>query len=235
MRLHASLSQVALRAPVSVRIRRFSTPAYDIFKKIKDSNDADAESSDDGRRKPSDRVIKLVDEILNLTLIESADLCDLCQQRLAGPRFNNGFMPGRTPFPHPQFLFSGANMMPMGGMPASTPGPEGQPSAPPTPPAEAAPAAKASQPKQPGTLLNCTSCIPATAKKTTGSVTLVGFDASKKIAVIKVVRTVTGLGLRECKELVESLPRVVKKDMPIEDAEKIAKEIEAAGGTITMD
>lgn len=56
MRLPASLSQVALRAPVSVRIRRFSTPAYDIFKKIKDSNDADAGSSDDGRRKPSDRV-----------------------------------------------------------------------------------------------------------------------------------------------------------------------------------
>ncbi|KAK1442225.1 39S ribosomal protein L12 like protein [Babesia gibsoni] len=208
MHICRAIAQAALGG----RARRFSTPAYDIFKRIKDSNDSEsgaADGAEDGGRKPSDKVIRLVDEILNLTLIESADLCDLCQQRLAGPFFKSTVMPGRTPFPHPHLLFS---VPPEGqGMPI-----------PEAPAAEAPPTTKASQPKQP-------------AKKTTGSITLVGFDSAKKIAVIKIVRTVTGLGLRESKELVEKVPHILKKDIPIEDAENFVKEIEAAGGTVKLE
>lgn len=223
MHICRAIAQAALGG----RARRFSTPAYDIFKRIKDSNDSEsgaADGAEDGGRKPSDKVIRLVDEILNLTLIESADLCDLCQQRLAGPFFKSTVMPGRTPFPHPHLLFSGAPFMPMGGMPSmNTVPPEGQGMPiPEAPAAEAPPTTKASQPKQP-------------AKKTTGSITLVGFDAAKKIAVIKIVRTVTGLGLRESKELVEKVPHILKKDIPIEDAENFVKEIEAAGGTVKLE
>ncbi|AFZ79844.1 60S ribosomal protein L7/L12 family member protein [Theileria equi strain WA] len=72
-------------------------------------------------------------------------------------------------------------------------------------------------------------------QKTTCTIKLVGFDASKKIAVIKVVRSICGLGLRESKELVESFPRAIKKDVPREEAEKFAKEIQEAGGTVDLE
>ena len=47
------------------------------------------------KRKPTDKVIKLVDDIMTLSLVEAADLCDLCQERLAeGPHFTNRAIPG---------------------------------------------------------------------------------------------------------------------------------------------
>jgi large subunit ribosomal protein L7/L12 len=52
-----------------------------------------------------------------------------------------------------------------------------------------------------------------------------------KIPVIKVVRGATGLGLKEAKELVEAAPKPIKQAISKEDAEKLKKEIEAAGGT----
>ncbi|CDR93701.1 ribosomal protein L7/L12, putative [Babesia bigemina] len=223
----APIARSALLARQCARFRRFSSSSYDIFKKIKDSSEgenASGQPSSAGGRKPSDRVIRLVDEILNLTLMEAADLCDLCQERLAGANINAGYLPGRTPFPHPHTFFSGAGMMPgaapMGNMQFSPAAPTAQPA---EPAAQAAAAPEPpSQPQQP-------------AKKSTGTLTLTGFDSAKKIAVIKVVRTVTGLGLRESKELVESVPRQLKKDMAIDDIEKLAKEIEAAGGTVKID
>jgi large subunit ribosomal protein L7/L12 len=55
-------------------------------------------------------------------------------------------------------------------------------------------------------------------------------SGDKKIQVIKEVRAVTSLGLKEAKELVESAPKAVKEAIPKDEAEKIKEKIEAAGG-----
>lgn len=57
----------------------------------------------------------------------------------------------------------------------------------------------------------------------------------KKIDVIKVVRTITGLGLKEAKDLVESAPKVVKEGLTKEDADKFKKDLEAAGAKVKLD
>jgi large subunit ribosomal protein L7/L12 len=67
------------------------------------------------------------------------------------------------------------------------------------------------------------------AEKTEFDVILTGFG-DNKIAVIKIVRAVTGLGLKEAKDLVEAAPKPMKTGLPKADAEKLVKEVEAAGG-----
>ncbi len=57
---------------------------------------------------------------------------------------------------------------------------------------------------------------------------LEGFDAAKKIGVIKVIRALTNLGLKEAKDLVEGAPSKVKEGVSKEDAEKAKKELEEA-------
>lgn len=69
----------------------------------------------------------------------------------------------------------------------------------------------------------------AAEEKTEFDVILTGFG-DNKIPVIKVVRAATGLGLKEAKELVESAPKPLKEGVSKEDAEKLKKEIEEAGG-----
>lgn len=56
----------------------------------------------------------------------------------------------------------------------------------------------------------------------------------KKIQVIKEVRTITGLGLKDAKDLVESAPKPVKEGVKKEEAEEIKKKIEEAGGTVEV-
>lgn len=70
----------------------------------------------------------------------------------------------------------------------------------------------------------------AAEEKTEFDVVLTGFG-DKKIAVIKVVRAATGLGLKEAKELVEGVPKPVKEGISQEDADKLKAEIEEAGGS----
>ena len=72
---------------------------------------------------------------------------------------------------------------------------------------------------------------PAEAKveQTEFTVVLTGFGENK-IGVIKVVRAVTGLGLKEAKDLVEGVPKPLKDGVSKEDAEKLKAEIAAAGG-----
>lgn len=55
-----------------------------------------------------------------------------------------------------------------------------------------------------------------------------------KIAVIKVVREVTGKGLKEAKDLVEAAPKAVKENVPKAEAEELKKKIEEAGGKVTL-
>jgi large subunit ribosomal protein L7/L12 len=66
------------------------------------------------------------------------------------------------------------------------------------------------------------------------NVILKAYDDSKKIAVIKEVRAVTGLGLKEAKDLVEGAPKPLKEGISKEDAAKIKEQITAAGGTIEI-
>ena len=73
----------------------------------------------------------------------------------------------------------------------------------------------------------------AAAEKTEFDVVLEGFG-DNKIGVIKVVRTATGLGLKEAKDLVESAPAKVKEGVSKEDAEKLKAELEEAGSTVSI-
>lgn len=58
--------------------------------------------------------------------------------------------------------------------------------------------------------------------------------ADKKIAILKVVRAITGLGLKEAKDLVESTPKPIKEGVPKAEAEDIKKQIEAEGGKVSI-
>ena len=74
----------------------------------------------------------------------------------------------------------------------------------------------------------------AAEEKTEFNVILKAFEESKKIAVIKEVRAVTGLGLKEAKDLVEGAPKPLKENASKEEAAKIKEAITAAGGTIEI-
>lgn len=70
-------------------------------------------------------------------------------------------------------------------------------------------------------------------EQTEFTVMLTGFG-DKKVGVIKVVRAITGLGLKEAKDLVESAPSPLKEGVNKEDAAQFKKDIEAAGGTVEV-
>lgn len=71
-------------------------------------------------------------------------------------------------------------------------------------------------------------------KKDTFDLKLVGFDDKSKIKVIKEVRSLAGLGLKEAKELVESAPKVIQKDLKTETAEELKEKLEALGAQIEL-
>ena len=73
----------------------------------------------------------------------------------------------------------------------------------------------------------------AEEEQTSFDVELASFG-DKKIQVIKVVRALTGLGLKEAKDLVESAPKVIKEGVDKDQAEKIKKDIEEAGGAAAI-
>ena len=74
----------------------------------------------------------------------------------------------------------------------------------------------------------------AVEEKTEFNLMLDEVPADKKIAVLKVVRSLTGLGLKEAKELVESAPKQVQSDLAKDAAEDGKKQIEAAGGKASL-
>lgn len=76
---------------------------------------------------------------------------------------------------------------------------------------------------------------PAAAEESTDfQVTLAEAPADKKIAIIKVVREITGLGLKEAKDLVEGAPKVLKDSAPKAEADEIVKKINEAGAKATL-
>jgi large subunit ribosomal protein L7/L12 len=71
-------------------------------------------------------------------------------------------------------------------------------------------------------------------EKTAFDLVLDEVPADKKIAVLKIVREITGLGLKDAKDLVESAPKTVKEAMAKADAEAAKKQIEEAGGKVSI-
>jgi large subunit ribosomal protein L7/L12 len=74
----------------------------------------------------------------------------------------------------------------------------------------------------------------AAEEATDFEVILKDVPADKKIAVIKVVRDVTGLGLKEAKELVEGAPKTLKDSAPKAEADEIKGKVEASGATVEL-
>ena len=74
----------------------------------------------------------------------------------------------------------------------------------------------------------------AVEEKTSFDVVLTEVPADKKIAILKIVRNVTGLGLKESKDIVDNTPKVLKEAASKEESDSIKKEIEAAGGKVTL-
>ncbi len=75
---------------------------------------------------------------------------------------------------------------------------------------------------------------PAEAEATDFQITLTDVPADKKIGVIKVVREITGLGLKEAKDLVDGAPKVLKESAPKAEAEAIKKKIEESGAKAVL-
>ena len=74
----------------------------------------------------------------------------------------------------------------------------------------------------------------AAEEKTEFDVILEDVPKDKKIAILKVVRTITGLGLKEAKEMVESTPKALKEGVPKEDADETKTKLEEAGAKVTV-
>ncbi|MCY3000822.1 MAG: 50S ribosomal protein L7/L12 [Planctomycetota bacterium] len=74
----------------------------------------------------------------------------------------------------------------------------------------------------------------AVEEKTSFTVVLESVPADKKIAVIKEVRAITGLGLKEAKDLVDGAPKPVKEGITKDEADKMKKQLEDAGGKVKL-
>ena len=74
---------------------------------------------------------------------------------------------------------------------------------------------------------------PAAEEKSEFDVVLTGFGANK-LGVIKAVREITGLGLKEAKDLVEACPKAIKEGVSKEEAENLKKSLEEAGATVDV-
>ncbi|CAI5499693.1 unnamed protein product [Closterium sp. Naga37s-1] len=178
--LSASVFRLPLSALYSASRAPFSSSA-----------DSSADPTEQ-RSPPTERVVRLADEIVGLTLLEVSDLTALIRKKLGMEDAPMGGMP------------MGMMMMPGGGMPGGGGG------------GEAAPAA-------------------AKEEKTAFDVKLEGFDAAAKLKVIKEVRSIAGLGLKEAKEFVEKAPVVVKAGVSKEDAAAIAEKLKAVGATVAIE
>nr|YP_010197677.1 ribosomal protein L12 [Gracilaria flabelliformis subsp. simplex]UAD86093.1 ribosomal protein L12 [Gracilaria flabelliformis subsp. simplex] len=73
-----------------------------------------------------------------------------------------------------------------------------------------------------------------TEEKTEFDIILEEVPANKKIAILKVVRSITGLGLKEAKELVESAPKTIKESTTKDNSEELKKQLEEAGAKVSI-
>lgn len=76
--------------------------------------------------------------------------------------------------------------------------------------------------------------IKPVEEKTSYDIVLTEVPTDKKIAILKVVRTITGLGLKESKEIVDNIPKLVKEGVTKDESEVLKKELETAGAKIAI-
>ena len=76
--------------------------------------------------------------------------------------------------------------------------------------------------------------VDAVEEQSSFDVILNEVPADKKIAILKIVRNITGLGLKESKDIVDNVPKVLKEGTTKEDSEKIKKELEDAGAKVLL-
>ena len=76
--------------------------------------------------------------------------------------------------------------------------------------------------------------VPEPKEEKTDFIIFLSAVGDKKINVIKEVRAITGLGLKEAKDLVEAAPKEVKKGVPKKEAEEVKKKLEAAGAKVEL-
>ena len=74
----------------------------------------------------------------------------------------------------------------------------------------------------------------AIEEKTAFDLILTEVPADKKIAILKIVRTVTGFGLKESKDIVDNVPKLLKEALSKDECEKVKKEIEEVGGKVNI-
>lgn len=98
----------------------------------------------------------------------------------------------------------------------------------------AAPAGGGMMMMAPGAAPGAAAAAEPEEEKTEFDVVLEEFPADKKIAILKEVRGITGLGLKEAKELVESAPKALKEAIAKEEAETIKKKLEEAGAKVSI-
>ncbi|KAK2592481.1 54S ribosomal protein L12, mitochondrial [Conoideocrella luteorostrata] len=133
------------------------------------------------------KIAEIVDQISQLTLLETADLVSSLRSKLNIPD------------------------MPISGFAAAAP---------------AAAAAAAEEAEE---------TAPATAEKTLFTLKLQAFDAATKAKVIKEVKSLLGLSLVDSKKFVESAPKMMKENVPKEEAEKIINAMKELGATVVME
>lgn len=76
--------------------------------------------------------------------------------------------------------------------------------------------------------------VEAVEEKVAFDILLTEVPADKKIAILKIVRNVTGLGLKESKDIVDNVPKLLKEGVTKDESETIKKELEAAGAKVTI-
>ena len=96
------------------------------------------------------------------------------------------------------------------------------------------PAASAVAVVAPGAAGAGAAAVEKPPEQTEFTVQLDGFDAAKKISIIKVVREITALGLKEAKDLVEGAPKTVKEGITKDEAAAIQKKFTEAGATVEV-
>ncbi|SBT86506.1 mitochondrial ribosomal protein L12 precursor, putative [Plasmodium malariae] len=243
--------------------KKYYSSSFNIFDKIKDvsgnNTNENEEDIDLKKRKPSKKVLKLVDEILNLTLIEAADLCDICQEKLEGNKnFNNSYLVHRNPFPHPSNFFGATHFPPLNNSQINMnnnnnnnnnnssvyTGSNSEHMNMDTTKLEKDPTGGTKKEEKKKT-------------KSTFNIKLEQFDVKNKINTIKEIRKITNVGLKEAKDMVESAPFYIQKsELPLrcsayhrsaslcfisfcfafhQKAEEMKKRFEELGATIILD
>jgi large subunit ribosomal protein L7/L12 len=84
------------------------------------------------------------------------------------------------------------------------------------------------------TIVSSTPAVDIVEEKVAFDITLTEVPADKKIAILKIVRTITGLGLKESKDIVDNVPKLIKEGVTKEESEKFKKELEEAGGKVAI-